>query len=177
MITPGVGFIVYGVHKDGLKDPMGKPFIDSQVIRNSKNALTKSGVRLVNHGAVVATKEEAVTAMRSMKEDPRVDAVVLFSGTWVWAAHMIGALRDFATSGKGLLLWTHPGSQGWRPVGGFVLHGGLLEVGIPHRFVYGDASDPETIAKILSYAQASCLKKQLNLATLGAFGGRGMGQT
>ena len=28
MIQPTVGFIVYGVHKDGLKDPMGAPFID-----------------------------------------------------------------------------------------------------------------------------------------------------
>ena len=28
MIQPTVGFIVYGVHKDGLKDPMGTPFID-----------------------------------------------------------------------------------------------------------------------------------------------------
>jgi L-fucose isomerase-like protein len=76
-----------------------------------------------------------------------------------------------------MLLWTHPGSQGWRPVGGFVLHGGLLEVGIRHRFVYGGADDPSTIAQILSYAQASHLKNRLNMSTIGAFGGRGMGQT
>lgn len=177
MITPGVGFIVYGVHKDGLKDPMGKPFIDSDVIRSSKSALTKAGIKVLSHDLVVATKAEAVAALRKMKEDPRVDTVVLFSGTWVWAAHMIGALRDYAGSGKGLLLWTHPGSQGWRPVGGFVLHGGLLEVGIHHRFVYGEANDAATIAQILSYAQASHMKNRLNLATIGSFGGRGMGQT
>ena len=39
MITPKVGFIVYGVHKDGLVDPMGAPFIDDQLIANAKNAL------------------------------------------------------------------------------------------------------------------------------------------
>ena len=66
-----------------------------------------------------------------------LDCLVLFSGTWVWAAHLIPALRDFSGSGKGILLWTIPGSQGWRPVGGLVMHGGLKEVGIPHRFVYG----------------------------------------
>ena len=27
-----IGFIVYGVHKDGLKDPMGQPFIDEELI-------------------------------------------------------------------------------------------------------------------------------------------------
>jgi hypothetical protein len=32
MIRPTVGFIVYGVHKDGLKDPMGSPFIDEAIV-------------------------------------------------------------------------------------------------------------------------------------------------
>ena len=43
MIQPTVGFIVYGVHKDGLKDPMGKPFIDAAIVRNSKKALIAAG--------------------------------------------------------------------------------------------------------------------------------------
>jgi hypothetical protein len=28
---------------------------------------------------------------------------------------MVGAIRDYSANGKGLLLWTHPDSQGWRP--------------------------------------------------------------
>jgi hypothetical protein len=31
-----------------------------------------------------------------------VDAIVLFSGTWVWASHLVGAIREFAGSGKGI---------------------------------------------------------------------------
>jgi L-fucose isomerase-like protein len=112
-----------------------------------------------------------------MKTDPLIDAVVLFSGTWVWAAHLVGAIRDYAQTGKGVLLWTHPGSQGWRPVGGLVMHGGLLEIAVAHKFVYGAADDPATVEQIVSYARASHLKNWLNLSTLGAFGGRGMGQT
>ncbi len=57
------------------------------------------------------------------------------------------------------------------------MHGGLLEIGTPHRFVYGAADDPETIAKIVSYARAAHMKNWLNLSTIGTFGGRGMGQT
>ena len=72
-----------------------------------------------------------------MKDDERISCVVLFSGTWVWAAHLVAAIRDFSLTGKSVLIWTHPGSQGWRPVGGLVMHGALKEVGIPHRFVYG----------------------------------------
>jgi L-fucose isomerase-like protein len=177
MIEPKVGFIVYGVHKDGLKDPIGQPFIDEGVVQRSKDALTKAGVKLVTHEMVIATKEEAITAMRRMKHNEDVDAVILFSGTWVWAAHLAGAIRDYAATGKGVLLWTHPGSQGWRPVGGLVMHGGLLEIGVPHKFVYGAADDLGTVEKIVSYVRASHMKNWLNLSTIGTFGGRGMGQT
>lgn len=177
MIEPKVGFIVYGVHKDGLKDPMGQPFIDNEIVERSKRALRKAGLHLVEHSIVVATREEAKAAFKMMKDDDTIDGVVLFSGTWVWAAHMVAAIRDFAGCGKGLLLWTHPGSQGWRPVGGLVLHGGLLEIGVAHKFVYGDSSDTDTISRIVSYARAAHLKTLLNGSVLGTFGGRGMGQT
>jgi L-fucose isomerase-like protein len=177
VITPTVGFIVYGVHKDGLQDPMGMPFIDEAVVARSKEALRAAGVRLLEHDIVIATKEEARVALKRMKDDDAVDCVILFSGTWVWAAHMIAAIRDFAMTGKGVLIWTHPGSQGWRPVGGLVLHGALMEVGIPHKFVYGAADDPVEVAKVVSYCRAAHLKQRLNMSTIGAFGGRGMGQT
>jgi L-fucose isomerase-like protein len=156
---------------------MGAPFIDDKIVQSAKEALIHAGLRLVEHEVVVASKDEARAAMKKMKSDDQVDAVVLFSGTWVWAAHLVGAIRDFAATGKGVLLWTHPGSQGWRPVGGLVMHGGLLEIGVPHKFVYGQADDSEAILKIVSYARAAHLKSWLNLSTMGAFGGRGMGQT
>jgi L-fucose isomerase-like protein len=177
MIQATVGFIVYGVHKDGLEDPMGTPFVDDALIAQAKAALTKAGLQLVEYQTVIASKQEAAEALKKMKQDDRVDAVVLFTGTWVWAAHLVGAVRDFASSGKAVLLWTHPRSQGWRPVGGLVMHGGLLEIGVPHRFVYGDIKDADTVGRIVSYARAAHLKNSLNLSTVGAFGGRGMGQT
>ena len=39
MIKAKVGFIVYGVHKDGLTDPMGTPFIDDRIVAGAKKAL------------------------------------------------------------------------------------------------------------------------------------------
>src|ERR1035438_9367605 len=57
MIEPKVGFIVYGVHKDGLADPMGQPFIDGAVVERSKDALLKAGLKLVTHDTVIASKE------------------------------------------------------------------------------------------------------------------------
>lgn len=177
MIRPTIGFLVYGVHKDGLKDPMGQPFIDEAIVARSKQALRDQGVELIEHETVLATKQEARAALKKMKDDDRISGIVLFSGTWVWAAHMVAAVRDFAATGKGVLIWTHPGSQGWRPVGGLVMHGALLEVGIPHKFVYGAADDPIDVGGIVNFCRASHMRSWLNMATIGAFGGRGMGQT
>ena len=177
MTSPKVGFVVFGVHKDGLTDPMGQPFVDDELVGQAKEALRTAGLVLVEHNLVVASKEEARLCFSGLKRMDDVDAVVLFSGTWVWAAHLIGALRDFSFSGKGILLWTHPGSQGWRTVGGLVMHGALREVGIRHRYVYGGCDDAAVIRRVVSYCRASREKNRLNMSTLGAFGGRGMGQT
>jgi hypothetical protein len=177
MITPKVAFVTYGVHKDGLCDPMGKPFIDDAIVNQAKEALKCAKLELVEYDTVIASKAEARECFSKLKKMDDIDAVVLFSGTWVWAAHLIAPLRDLAATGKGILLWTHPGSQGWRPVGGLVMHGALKEIGISHRFVYGACTDAAEVARIVSYCRASHEKNRLNMSTLGVLGGRGMGQT
>lgn len=177
MIRPKAGFIVFGVHKDGLEDPMGQVFIDEKIISKSKKALQDANIELREHDVVIASKKEARAAFQEMKHDESIDCVILFSGTWVWAANLIGAVRDCAMAGKEILIWTHPGSQGWRPVGGLVMHGAMKEIGLRHKFVYGSADDPEEIEKITSFCKAAHLKNFLNMSTIGTFGGRGMGQT
>lgn len=177
MITPKAAFITYGVHKDGLPDPMGTPFIDDELVAKSKQALKDAGLELVEHDLVVASKQEAKECFAKYKAMDDIDAVVLFSGTWVWAAHMIAAIRDFSFTDKGIIIWTHPGSQGWRPVGGMVLQGALKEIGVPHRYVYGAHDCAHDINRITSYCRGSHMVNKLNMSTIGVFGGRGMGQT
>ncbi len=177
MIKPKVAFIVFGVHKDGLADPMGRPFIDNKVIAGAKRALRAAGLQLVVHDVVLATKAEARECFAKYKRMDDLDAVVLFSGTWVWAANLVAAVRDFAATGKAVVLWTHPGSQGWRPVGGLVVQGAFREIGLRHRFVYGAADDPREIERVVSYCRAGAMVNRLNMSTVGAFGGRGMGQS
>ncbi|MCF7838520.1 MAG: hypothetical protein K9N49_07800 [Candidatus Marinimicrobia bacterium] len=177
MMKARVGFVVYGVHKDGLQDPMGQPFIDEQLVKRAKAALTDAGLELVEYPLVIASRAEARACLAQFKAEAEVESVVLFSGTWVWAAHLAAALRDYAVTGRRLILWTHPGSQGWRPVGGLVLHGGLKEIGVPHDWVYGAADEPAAVARLAAAARAAAMKGRLNQSVFGAFGGRGMGQT
>jgi hypothetical protein len=140
----------------------GSPFIDDRLVRHARNALQAAGLDLVEHDVVIASKREAQECLNKFKKMDDIDAVVLFSGTWVWAAHLVAALRNFASTGKGILLWTNPGSQGWRPVGGLVMHGAMKEIGLPHRFVYGGYDDPKEIARVAAYCRASAMKNRLN---------------
>lgn len=177
MIKSKAAFVVYGVHKDGLKDPDGNLFIDYDIIAGAKKALAAEGVELKEEELIVATKKEAADVILPLAKDDSIDTLVLFTGTWVWSAHMVGAIREFAKTGKGIVIWTHDGSQGWRPVGGLVLSAGLNEIGINHKFVYGGVSDVSNVKRVANYCKASALKKSMELTTLRAFGGRGMGQT
>jgi L-arabinose isomerase len=177
MIKPKVAFVVFGQHKDGVLDGMGKPFIDDSVIARAKKTLRNAGLRLVDYPVILATKAEARDCFAALKKDDGLDAVVLFSGTWVWAAHLVAAVRDFSFTGKAIVLWTVSGSQGWRPVGGLVTHGAFKEIGLRHRFVYGPPDGEAELDEIVSYCRASAMKQRLNMSTIGAFGGRGMGQT
>lgn len=177
MIHPKVGFVVFGVHKDGVKDALGQLFIDEEIIENAKTTLRAAGADLVVDDLVISTKQEARACFSRFKKMEDLDSVILFSGTWFWAAHVVAALRDFSFTGKGILLWTHPGSQGWRSVGGLELHGALKEIGLQHRFVYGASEDPGTVNQIMAYCRASRERNRLNMSTVGVFGGRGLGQT
>ena len=104
MIRPKMGFIVFGVHKDGLKDPLGVPFINQKIIDESKAAIEAKGVKLVENEIVVAYKQEAREALARLKHDDSVDGVILFSGTWVWASEIVAAVRDFERAGKGVII-------------------------------------------------------------------------
>ena len=176
MLKPKVAFVVYGTHR-GVDDPMGQPFIDEKIIANAKKALEKQGLELVCNKQPIVTRKEANADILPLCKRDDIDAMILFSATWMWAGEMIGAVREFAKSGKGIIVWTVPGSQGWRPVGGLVVKASLAEVGIPFRYVYGSYDDKKDMERITSYCWASALKNKINNTRLGAFGGRGMGQT
>ena len=178
MIRPTVGFLVYGVHKDGLQDPMGQPFIDDALIARSKQALRDRGVDLVEHDTVLATKEEARAALKKMKDDDRdrLRGPVL--------RHVgLGGPHDRRHS-----RFRHD-RQGRAHLDASRLAGLAAgrRAGAARRPCWRSASRTSsstarpTIRTKSTRSSASAapahMQNWLNMSTIGTFGGRGMGQT
>ncbi len=169
MKLPKVGFIVYGVHKDGLKDPMGTPFIDDKIISNAKETLKNAGLQLVEYDLVIATKEEAKECFSKFKKDDDIDAIILFSGTWVWAAHLIAPIRDFSSTGKGIILWTNPGHKDGDRLEDWFCMELLKKSGSIIVLFMVDYKDATEVNKVVSYCRASHEKNILNMSTIRCF--------
>lgn len=177
MLKPKMGFLIFAQHKENTQTHDGNPHMDFALFDKCKDAVRAYGIELVCEDIVIRDKDEAKVALRKFRNDDSLDGVILFSGSWMWASNIIGAIREYAATGKGIVLWTIDDAPGWRTVGGLVVHGAMNEIGIQHRFVYGNYDDKEQMQKVADYCYASALKNKLNLATVGSFGGRGMGQT
>ena len=72
-MKPKIAFIVYGVHKDGLQDPMGTPFIDDNIVNRSKQALCDAGLELVEHELNQGDEKYHVSG-------PRIRKLAIISG-------------------------------------------------------------------------------------------------
>ena len=142
-ITPKVAFIVFGVHKDGLLDPMGTPFINDASDRVGESGPARGQRRAgrarhdpghQGRGAGVPEQfQKAETTWMPSSSSPAHGC-----GPRTWWPRCVTSPRP----ARGSCCGRTRGSQGWRPVGGLVMHGGLKEVGIPHRFVYGELRRP-----------------------------------
>ncbi len=68
-------------------------------------------MELFVHDLIIASKEEAKESLSKFKKDDSIDAIILFSGTWVWAAHLIAPIRDFQQQEKEFSFGQTPGHK------------------------------------------------------------------
>ena len=78
-----VAFVVFGVHKDGLTDPTGQPFVDDTIVEAAKRAL-RPDLDLDDYPVVIASKREARDCLLRLKCDDSIQAVVLFARLSNW---------------------------------------------------------------------------------------------
>ena len=65
MIKAKIGFIVYGVHKDGLQDPMGTPFIDDELVSKAKKSLIEA---YTSQGILAYRRDELSKALSAWQK-------------------------------------------------------------------------------------------------------------
>jgi len=169
---PRVGFLAFGVHV-GVKDFTEQLFVQDQHQNAAVKALEKAGIEVEPYPEVVYLRAAALQAVRDLNTRD-LDCLILYSATWVWSAELVQATREASVP---ILLWCEPRSQGWPTVGALVVHGALDEIGIEHKFVYGFGVDEEVSREIFAFAQAAKIMRRLRSSTVGAIGGRGMGET
>ena len=140
MITPKVGFIVFGVHKDGLLDPMGQPFIDAALVQAARRTLLAAGLELVEHDVIVATKQEARDCLNRFKKRDDVDRIVLFWALGLGRGSRCRAAR-FCHQRQGHTALDPPRLAGLAAGGRLGDDGAVKEIGVPHRFVYASCDE------------------------------------
>ena len=81
MLTAKVGFIVYGVHKDGLEDPMGTPFIDDALVARMHAEPSTAAVTARLFGfALVGVGEKSAGVQLTGVDPRREDAMTEVAG-------------------------------------------------------------------------------------------------
>jgi L-fucose isomerase-like protein len=162
--------------------PFGYPDYPSadlqRLIASSGLALLSMGLDVVAVPPVIVPDDvpRAVATLRPAE----YDAIAAVLVSWVEAPLLVAALRPFRD--RPLILWSHTTyldgdsrvTLGALPAAG-VVRETLEEMGFRFRFVYGMPDEAQLAAKMLSFARAAAVVRQLANARIGLFGYASMG--
>jgi L-fucose isomerase len=139
--------------------------------RDLQGRLTDAGHDVVVADEIVTSAALATTEARKLRAQTP-DLTVLNYGVWAFPHFTLLAAAEL--DGPLLLLSnvdaTYPGMVGMLAGGG-----GLDQIGRRHDRAWGDAKDPEVLAKIETTARAAHAVRALRGSTFGRIGGRSMG--
>ena len=115
--------------------------------------------------------ESAVLDAVKQLEDADVDCVVFVIGSWIYVPMVVTAARKLT---KPFVLWGLTHMVLSASVSSCITHGGLDEMGIKHKFVFGMPDEDEIIDDISVFARAAFVKNQMDGMRYGLLGGRCM---
>jgi len=136
-----------------------------------KRTLQELGFEVLDEGSLHRSYEEMRAAGRHLRAR-QVKALVIYVGTWTYAN---GAAAAALEAGVPVVVWgdARPGTAGL--VGSAIVRGGMAELGIHARLVYGLFDDPATRTRVQRLLRAACAATSLRGQVLGVGGGRSMG--
>ena len=119
----------------------------------------QAAARLTDRGCEVRRiegqqqSESAVLDAVKQLEDANVDCVVFVIGSWIYVPMVVTAARKLT---KPFVLWGLTHMVLSASVSSCITHGGLDELGIKHKFVFGMPDEDEIIDEIMLFAGLDC---------------------
>ncbi|MDO8056375.1 MAG: hypothetical protein Q6361_05890, partial [Candidatus Hermodarchaeota archaeon] len=164
MLTPKVGLITLSL-------PRERTDIAEQAHKELLAALEQQPLDVHPEKSLVLTMEDTVRVAEGMTHKG-IQCIIYNIGTWVYAPMVVSAVQATALPS---IVYGYRSPAAFSLVGAAITHGSLDEVGLHHRFVYGEADNPTVLDAITSYARAAMTYDNLTRTKAVVMGGKTMG--
>ena len=151
--------------------PRERKDLAEQAHQELLTALRNQPLDVTAHDELVLTMEEAVRVSEDMLHQ-RIQCIIYNIGTWIFAPMVVSAVQ---ATGLPSIVFGYRSPAAFSLVGAAITHGSLDELGITHRFIYGEPKDPEVIGRVTTYCRAAMVADDLARSKAVVFGGKSMG--
>ncbi len=164
MPKPKIGLITLSL-------PRERTDIAEQAHKELLEALKKHPVDIAPYDELILTIEDCVQVSEDMVHD-RIQCIIYNIGSWVYAPMVVSAIQ---ATGLPSIVYGYRSAAAFSLVGAAITHGSLDELGLLHRFVYGEPDNPNVLGTILSYSRAAMTFDNLSRSKAVVMGGKTMG--
>lgn len=164
MPKPKVGLMTLSLERE-------RTDIAEQAHKELLAALKQQPLEVIAYDGLVLTMEDTVRISEDMVHD-HIQCIIYNIGTWVYAPMVVSAVQ---ATGLPSIVYGYRSPAAFSLVGAGITHGSLDELGLHHRFVYGEPDNPEVLAAITSYCRAAMTFDNLSRSKAVVIGGKTMG--
>ncbi|MFX1342177.1 MAG: L-fucose/L-arabinose isomerase family protein [Promethearchaeota archaeon] len=164
MLKPKVGLVTLSLERE-------RTDIAEQAHKELLKALKTQPLDVVPEDKLVLTMEENVRVAEDMIHD-HIQCIIYNIGTWVYAPMVVSAVQ---ATGLPSIVYGYRSPAAFSLVGAAITHGSLDELGLQHRFVYGEPDNPRVLTAISSYCRAAMTFDNLSRSKAVVIGGKTMG--
>jgi L-fucose isomerase len=164
LLKPKVGLITLSLPRERID-------IAKQAHKELFAALNSKHLDIVTQDEPVLTIEDTVRIAEDMAHD-HVQCIIYNIGTWIYAPMVVSAVQ---ATGLPCIVYGYRSPAAFSLVGAAITHGSLDELGLVHRFVYGEPDSPVVLAPIVSYCRAAMTYDHLARSKAVVIGGKTMG--
>ncbi|MFX0168347.1 MAG: L-fucose/L-arabinose isomerase family protein [Candidatus Hodarchaeota archaeon] len=164
MFKPKVGLITLSL-------PRERTDIAEQAHKELLVALKTQPLEVTPEKNLVLTMEDAIRVSEDMAYQG-LQCIIYNIGTWIYAPMVVSAIQATALPS---IVYGYRSPAAFSLVGAAITHGSLDEVGLHHRFVYGEPNNSNVLRTITTYCRAAMAYDKLTRSKAVVIGGKTMG--